>query len=160
MDDFFAGGEKAVDLDHPFGEAEGGKKMDVAEIFYDAMSKFSQESYDEALAAYTSILGIKNLKNESERKIFEKASFEVGRCYLKTGKYNEALNAFSDMIKKFPNSASVKNALFHIGLTYEILKKADKAITYYSKVASMEPRDSIDKLAQKKLKQLQGSQGR
>ncbi len=52
------------------------------------------------------------------------------------------------------------DALCTLGDYYLNGGKYDKAITYYSKVASMEPRDSIDKLAQKKLKQLQGSQGR
>jgi len=155
MDDLFSD-EKSMDMDSiSFDGPSGGKKQDVSEMFYDAMSRFSQEVYDEALDIYTQILQVKNLKNDSERKVFEKASFEIGRCYLKLGKYNEALNAFSDMIKKFPKSENVKNALFHIGLTYETVKKNDKAITYYTKVSTMEPKDSIDKLAAKRLKQLQ-----
>lgn len=155
MDDLFSD-DKSMNMDSiSFDGPVGGKKQDVSEMFYDAMSRFSQEVYDEALDIYSQILQVKNLKNDSERRVFEKASFEIGRCYLKLGKYNEALNAFSDMIKKFPKSENVKNALFHIGLTYETIKKNDKAITYYTKVSTMEPKDSIDKLAAKRLKQLQ-----
>ncbi len=160
MDDLF-GDDKPVSLETPFdAPAAGGKKTDVAEMFYDAMSRFSQENYEEALDLYVAILGARNLKNSTEQKIFEKAHFEIGRCYLKLGKYNEALNSFSELIKKFPKSENIKNALFHIGLTYESVKKYDKAMTYYSKVSSMEPKDSIDKLAQKRLKQLQNGSGR
>jgi len=153
MDDFFANDK--TDLDDVSFDGPADTKKDISELFYDAMSKFSQESYDEALQLYRTILDTKNLKNETERKAFEKANFEIGRCYLKLGKYPEALNALSDMIKKFPKSENVKNALFHIGIIYESVKKMDKAVAYYNKVASMEPKDPINKLAAKRLGQLQ-----
>jgi TolA-binding protein len=156
MDDFFSAG-KPVDVDNiSFDEpGAGGGSKDVAEMFYEAMSKFSQEGYDEAEKLYTAILNVKNLKNDSERKIFEKAHFEIGRCYLKLGKTNEALTSLSNMIKKFPNSDNVRNALLHIGICYEMAKKTDKAATYYNKVASLDPKDSVTKLAVKRLKAIQ-----
>jgi len=156
MDDFFSEG-KSVDFDtDPFGDTsseKGGKG--VAENFYAAMSKFSQEDYQGALALYNGILEVRNLKNDSEAKILEKAHFELGRCHLKLGKYTEALTAFSNMIKKFPNSDNVKNALFHMGVVYESVKKADKAAAYYNRVIPMEPKDSINKLAAKRLKAME-----
>ncbi|MBP7603708.1 MAG: tetratricopeptide repeat protein [Spirochaetes bacterium] len=156
MDDFFSEG-KSLDFDgDPFGgEANGKGGKGVAENFYAAMSKFSQEEYQGALALYAGILEVHNLKNDSEAKIFEKAHFEIGRCYLKLGKFTEALTAFSNMIKKFPNSENVKNALFHMGVVYESVKKADKAAAYYNRVIPMEPKDSINKLAAKRLKAIE-----
>ncbi len=157
MDNFFSNGKTDLD-DFSFDQPGGGEKKDIAEMFYDAMSKFSQDSHAEALKLYNEILSFKNLKNESERKIYEKASFEIGRCYIKLGKFQEALNSLSEMIKKFPQSENVKNALFHIGVVYESVKKMDKAMTYYTKVASMEPKDPINKMAAKRLNQLQNDQ--
>jgi TolA-binding protein len=157
MDDFFSEG-KSVDFDgDPFsgGDMDGKGGKGVAENFYAAMSKFSQEDYSGALALYAGILEVRNLKNDSEAKIFEKAHFEIGRCHLKLGKFTEALTAFSNMIKKFPNSENVKNALFHMGVVYESVKKADKAAAYYNRVIPMEPKDSINKLAAKRLKAIE-----
>ncbi len=109
---------------------------------------------------YSQIIAVKNLKNDAERKIYEKAHFEIGRCYLKLGKYGDALNAFSTMIKKFPNSDNIRNALFHIGVTYESVHKPEKAVAYYTKVASLDSKDSVGKLAVKRLRQLQNGQGK
>lgn len=152
LDDMFA-----EDSSKSNAQAPAGKKMDIAEMFYEAMNKFSQESFEESLSLYSAILNDGNYNNDQEKKFFERASFEIGRCYLKIGKFNEALTSFSDMIKKLPKSENVKNALFHVGITYEALRKNDKAIAYYSKVASMEPNDQISKLASKKLGQLQNT---
>ncbi|HSV96791.1 MAG TPA: cyclic nucleotide-binding domain-containing protein [Spirochaetota bacterium] len=157
MDDFFSEG-KSVDFEgDPFSGGDMNEKggKGVAENFYAAMSRFSQEDYAGALALYSGILDVRNLKNDSEAKIFEKAHFEIGRCYLKLAKFSEALTSFSNMIKKFPGSENVKNALFHMGVVYESVKKADKAAAYYNRVIPMEPRDSINKLAAKRLKAIE-----
>ncbi len=157
-----AGSGVAGEIDDFFGSSSAPAaaaeqpKQDIAEIFYEAMSLFSQENYADSLRLYTEILESKNLKNEAERKVYEKASFEIGRSYLKLGKFNEALAAFSDMIKKFPQSENVKNALFHLGLVYETVKKPDKATSYYNKVVAMEPKDGVNKLAAKRLATIQG----
>lgn len=162
IDDFF-GSDKLSGLDDVTFDEPGApmlKSKDVAELFYEAMSRFSQEGYEESLDMYSQIIAVKNLKNDAERKIYEKAHFEIGRCYLKLGKYGDALNAFSTMIKKFPNSDNIRNALFHIGVTYESVHKPEKAVAYYTKVASLDSKDSVGKLAVKRLRQLQNGQGK
>lgn len=148
-DDIKKGGDDfSLDSDEP-------KSQEITEMFYEAVSLFSQELFNEALSLYSKVLEFKTLKNDSERSIFEKAHFEIGRCYLKIGKYGDAVNSLSTMIKKFPRSDYVKNSYLHIGIAYEMAQKIDKAIAYYNKVISMEPKDSITKLAQKRLKSLE-----
>ena len=154
IDDFFSDDDNDFSFDEPEAEENGKAATNIAEIFYNAVSLFSQENYGDALDLYETILKIKTLKDESERKIFEKAHFEIGRTYLKLGKYNEALNSLSDMLKKFPKSDNVKNALLHIGMTFELAKKPDKAISYYKKVISIEPRGAITNQAMKRLKNI------
>ncbi len=154
-DDFFLEDDGQSLDDFSFDESgEEQKPQDITELFYEAVSLFSQENYNDALNLYQKILGFKSLKNDSERKIFEKTHFEVGRCHLKLGKPGEVINSLSAMMKKFPRTDLEKNAYYHIGLAFEMAKKVDKAIAYYKKVASMEPKDSINKLAMKKLSTL------
>jgi len=147
-------------LDEPEPAAPRPSPQDINEIFYEAMRLFSEESYDEAIELYGKILEFKTLKNEAERKTFEKAHFELGRCFHKKRNYKEALNSFSAMIKKFPNTEFMKNAYLYIGMVFEETKNFDKAAGYYQRVASMEPRDQINKDAANRLARIQRNQGK
>ncbi|MFH0976836.1 MAG: tetratricopeptide repeat protein [Spirochaetota bacterium] len=138
-------------------ETAGLRQKDITEMFYEAVSLFSQERYNDALPLFQKILNIKTLKNDSENKIFEKAHFEIGRCYLKINNFKEAVNNLTAMIKKFPKSDNVKNAFLHIGIAFEMAGNKDKAGAYYNKVVSIEPNDAVSKQALKRLKAIESS---
>ncbi len=154
MQDFFSDDNDLLSEPAPAEQFKGLRQKDITEMFYEAVSLFSQEKYKEALPLFQQILTIKTLKNDSENRIFEKAHFEIGRCYLKLKNFKEAVNFLSTMIKKFPKSDNVKNAFLHIGMAFESVGKIDKAIAYYNKVVSMEPKDAITKIAMKNLKSI------
>lgn len=154
VQDFFSDDNDLLSEPAPAEQFQGLRQKDITEMFYEAVSLFSQENYKAALPLFQKILETKTLKNDSENRIFEKAHFEIGRCYLKLKNYKEAVNYLSTMIKKFPKSDNVKNAFLHIGAAFESVGKIDKAIAYYNKVVSMEPKDSITKIAMKNLKEI------
>lgn len=133
----------------------GSSPGDITEMFYDAMSSFSQGDYQSAKENFESILNQQSLKNDSEKKIFEKAHFEIGRTYYKMKKYKDAIDSFSALLKKFPKSENVKNALLHIGMIFYDTGKSDKAKTYFQKVISMEPKDEVSRNAMKYFKALE-----
>ncbi|HPB82768.1 MAG TPA: tetratricopeptide repeat protein [Spirochaetota bacterium] len=167
MDEFLMdedSGESSDDLsDFSFDEPDTGVKQkqdDINELFYEAMRLFSEESFSEAKDLYEKVLNFKSLKNEGERKTFEKAHFEVGRCYYKIKNYREALNSFSALLKKFPTSDHAKNTMLYIGIVFEENGNADKAAGYYKKASEMEPKDQINKEAVNRLARLQKNQGR
>jgi tetratricopeptide (TPR) repeat protein len=160
MQDFFSSESDDLLNDFNVNEPENKafiKPKDVTESFYEAVSLFSQEKYKDALALFQKILITKTLKNDAENKIFEKAHFEIGRCYLKLNDFKEAVNYLSAMIKKYPKSDNVKNAFLHIGMAFEMAGRNDKAIPYYDKVVSLEPNDTITKQAQKRLKSIESA---
>jgi len=171
MDDFLSdnkadsGSDDLLD-DFSFDEPQAGgggaasAPKDINEMFYEAMRLFSAGQYDEASKLYDRIINMKSLQNEAERKTYEKAHFEMGRCQYKQGMHREALGTLSAMIKKFPNSDMIKSALLYIGMVFEDIKNYEKAMTYYSKVAAMEPRDQTNKDAQNRLNKIQNSQGK
>jgi CRP-like cAMP-binding protein len=152
IDDFFSDNNGGDFTDFSDDKPAGVPQKDITEMFYEAVSLFSQERYKEALPLFQKILNFKTLKNDSENRIFEKAHFEIGRCYLKLNNFKEAINNLSTMIKKFPKADSVKNAYLHIGIAFEMANMPDKAVAYYNKVVSMEPKDSITKIAMKNIK--------
>ena len=171
MDDFLSdnkadsGSDDLLD-DFSFDEPQAGgggaasAPKDINEMFYEAMRLFSAGQYDEASKLYDRIINMKSHQNEAERKTYEKAHFEMGRCQYKQGMHREALGTLSAMIKKFPNSDMIKSALLYIGMVFEDIKNYEKAMTYYSKVAAMEPRDQTNKDAQNRLNKIQNSQGK
>jgi tetratricopeptide (TPR) repeat protein len=165
MDDFLSeskSGDMLDDFtfDEPVSAPANNVSQDINETFYEGMRLFAAGQYQEAVALYDRIINSKSLQGESERKTFEKAHFELGRCQYKLGKFNEALGTLSGLIKKFPNSSMVKSALLYIGMIFEDTKNFDKAVTYYNKVMSMEPKDQTNKDAQNRLTKIQNSQGR
>ncbi|MBN1898853.1 MAG: tetratricopeptide repeat protein [Spirochaetes bacterium] len=132
--------------------AEG---IDIAKKFYEALSLFSQDKIEEAQAIYQEILSVKRFKDEATAKFAEKSQFETGRCYMKQEKFSEAIENFSNLIKKFPRTEMLKEALFNIGDCYELMNNYQKAINFYQKVVNMPPKESINSKAKKKLEQVQ-----
>ena len=153
MDDFL-GGDDSSGSDLNLAD-ESSKGEDISSMFYDAMSLYSQSEYESALEIYKNILSQKSLKNEAENKIYQKAHFEIGRTYFKMGQYNEAIEAFSLLIKKFPQSDLSVNALYHLAMIYEVKKQFDKAKSYYQKVISLAAKEEIGKQASRRLKNLE-----
>lgn len=153
MDDFL-GGDDVSGSDFDL-EDESPKGGDISSMFYDAMSLYSQSEYESALQIYKKILNQKSLKNDAENKIFQKAHFEIGRTYFKMGQYNEAIEAFSLLMKKFPQSDLIVNALYHMAMIYEVKKQFDKAKSYYQKVISLAAKEEIGKQASRRLKNLE-----
>lgn len=138
-----------------FDVDDSEKQEDVSSMFYSAMSFYSQSEYEKALRLFTSILSRKSLKNDAEHKIFQKAHFEIGRTYFKMGQYDEAIDAFALLIKKFPQSELNINALYHSAMIYEVRKQFDKAKSGYQKVISLAAKDEIGKQAHRRLKNLE-----
>ncbi|MEJ5360573.1 MAG: tetratricopeptide repeat protein [Spirochaetota bacterium] len=153
MDDFL-GENDSASSDFDIAD-ESPKHEDISSLFYDAMSFYSQSEYESALQIYKKILNQKALKNDAENKIYQKAHFEIGRTYFKMGQYNEAIEAFSLLMKKFPQSELNVNALYHLAMIYEVKKQFDKAKSYYQKVISLAAKEEIGKQASRRLKNLE-----
>lgn len=156
----FDGGEKpaaAFGAEEP--KPDAGKSMteglDVTKKYYEGLSLFSQEKYQEAIEIYMSISSMTKFKDETTAKFAEKSLFEMGRCHLKLGKPLEAIETFSNLIKKFQRTDLLKDSLFAIGEAYEKLGKFDKAINFYQKVVNTPPKETINTKAKKALEEAQ-----
>ena len=63
---------------------------------------------------------------------------------------------FSNILRAMPGSPYVKEAIFQIGAIFESAGQRDRAITYYTKVLNMPPKDKLSGEALNRIKKLQG----
>ena len=148
--------EKPVNVAAPISGAAGstGKEMsDAAKAYYNAISLFSQESYEEAMEEF------KVLVNDAQDKEYAtKALFEIGRCLFALNKYDTCVKHYTTMIKKYPKHPDLADALFYLGSCNEKKGDSARAESFYKKILSMATEDvPAHKKARKALRKLTGS---
>ena len=147
-----AGGEEKTNEEPvPTETAEAGEEnIDVATKYYDAISLFSQERFEEAYKMFKSLLSSEAL-NADAQEYKPKIEFEMGRCLMALQMNKEAVLTFTNMIKRYPKDENVKDALFNIGVVYKLGGNKEKAASFFNKVLRMPPESPIDKKAKKEL---------
>ena len=125
-------------------------------MFYEGLNLVSQENTDAAIEKFKEILNLKSFANSKEAEFLEKAHFEICRCYLGKGDTKRAIANSTEFVKKYPNSDSTKKVLFLLAQSFENENNFDRAIAFYTKVASMLPKDKDSSIAAKKLEKLEG----
>jgi CRP-like cAMP-binding protein len=129
---------------------ESGEKIDVAAKFYDAVSLFSQEKYEEAFTLFRK-LHASGSSDQSATEYLPKIEFEMGRCLIAMKRYNDAVKVLSNMIKKYPQDENVKDALFNIGMSYKYQGDKSRAASFFQKVLKMGPQGPVDRRAKREL---------
>ncbi|MBU1079533.1 MAG: tetratricopeptide repeat protein, partial [Spirochaetes bacterium] len=112
--------------------SEGASLSDVAKDYYNAVSLFSQEKYQEA---FKSLKAIADSSDDSEYT--DKAQFDMGRCLFALGQWDLAIKHFTGIVQSSPKHADMSDILYIMGQSWE--KKGDKAKAkaFFSKVLSM-----------------------
>lgn len=123
----------------------------LAKSYYDNYALFSQGQYSEAMQGYRSL---HRNYDQLSAELQEKLLFDMGRCAVQTEDYQEGIDILTDMIKQFPSSKLIRQALFFIGNGHRGLNDTAKAAGFLRKVISMEPKDGVTKKAERALKEL------
>ncbi len=146
--------KSAVQPATPEKAAEPGEEsMDIATKYYDAISLFSQEKYEEAYTLFKK-LHASGALDESASDYISKIEFEMGRCLIALKKYGDAINILTNMIKKYPRDDNLKDALFNIGISYKQQGDKVRAASFFQKVLKMLPESPIDRRAKRELASL------
>jgi tetratricopeptide (TPR) repeat protein len=105
---------------------------------FQAVYYFESDSLQQALNGDGNNLGFLDIKKEyGITKAGNLASFYAGVCYLKTGKYEEAIEYLEDFSS---NDLLVQPRAYSlIGDAYMELKKYDDAVKYYNKASDYKP---------------------
>lgn len=149
-----ATGEPSPPSQKPKDTKEEGKEgVDIATKYYDAISLFSQERYEEAYKLFKALRSSGSIGEGAEEYV-PKIEYEIGRCLMAMKEYKEAVIAFTNLIKNYPKDENVKDALFNIGLVYKMQGNKEKAASFFQKVLKMLPESPIDRKAKKELASL------
>ena len=105
---------------------------DTAKAYYNAVSLFSQQKYEDALKDF------KKIVNEGQDQEYAiKSLFEIGRCLYSLERYDECIKHYTTMIKRYPKHPDLTDALYYIGSSYEKTGETSKAGSFYKKILSM-----------------------
>ncbi len=112
--------------------SEGASLSDVAKDYYNAVSLFSQEKYQEALKALKAIAD-----GGEESEYVAKAQFDMGRCLFALSQWDLAIKHFTGIVQSAPKHPDMADILYIMGQSWD--KKGDKAKAkaFFAKVLSM-----------------------
>ena len=103
-------------------------KWNNADYYQLGYAYYMQQDYDNAISWFNKIIG-------SKSAVGQNASYQLADCYIKSGKKQEALNAFRNALEMDYNNDIKKNAwLNYAKLSYEIgnpLKSVPDVLTEY-----------------------------
>jgi CRP-like cAMP-binding protein len=143
----------AMEESAPNQDTDSKETIDIATKYYDGVSLFSQEKYEDAFNLFKTLHSSGSL-DEGASEYIPRIEFEMGRCLIALKKYKESISVFTSMIKKYPKDENLKDALFNIGIAYKHQGDKGKAASFFQKVLKMLPESPIDKKAKRELSSL------
>ena len=112
--------------------SEGGSLSDVAKDYYNAVSLFSQEKYQEAFK------GLKAIVDSGDgSEYLGKAQFDMGRCLFALSQWDLAIKHFTGIVQSAPKHPDMADILYIMGQSWEKKGDAAKAKAFFAKVLSM-----------------------
>lgn len=131
----------------------GAAMSDSAKEYYNAVSLFSQQKYQEALEEFKRIAA-----SEQDQEYGVKSLYEIGRCLYSLEDFDACTKHFTTMIQKYPKHPEIPDTLYYLGQCYEKREDSARAASFYKKILSMASQDaSIHRKASKALRKIEGA---
>lgn len=130
---------------------DSGKGVsDSARKYYDAVSSFSQQNFEEALTKFRDIAS-----TDGDREYVVKSLYEIGRCLFSLKRYDTCVKHFTNLIQRYPKLSDLDSALYYVGQSYRALSDSDRASSFFKKILSMpSASDSVRRKAQSALREI------
>ena len=155
------GDDETINLQALYGKAysyfNSGDYQNSALQFTDFIKKYprNNRTLDARLRLADSYYGSKNFAQASNvyRDLFQGGTSDVSTPYVnyqyaqalyKSGRVNEAINEFTQLQVKYPDSEYAEGSLFTVGWIYFQQSKFNDAIARYREVLSKYPRTSLE----------------
>lgn len=84
------------------------------------------------------------------------AQFWVGQSLFYAKKYKDAIDAYNQLIQKYPESGKKADAFYKRAMAYELLGNKSQAIHYYRRILDVFPGETdLDEKAKRRIKRLE-----
>ncbi|MDR0316821.1 MAG: cyclic nucleotide-binding domain-containing protein [Treponema sp.] len=113
-------------------QAAAAKQIDPAKAYYDALSLFSQEKYQEAYQDFKKIVD-----ENTEPEWMKKSSYEMGRCLFFLNKFDECIKYYTVMLTQYPSHPEIRDVMYYIGQSNEKTGAREQAAAFYKKILAM-----------------------
>ncbi|HYV07831.1 MAG TPA: tetratricopeptide repeat protein [Blastocatellia bacterium] len=120
--------------------AEKDDKVQQAGSFFIGMSNYQMKQYEKAIPALARYIA---LSDKIQQKIEPSARAALGRCYIFTNRFSEAIPVLTASAAELKTNA---NNYYYIGLAQRKLGRDDQAITALNQALAIDPKDA-DSLA-------------
>ena len=136
---------------------EGAMALGTAEQDY---AKF-QRAISLGLAGKMSakIGALQQMQKEECGDYNDDASYELGRTFVRLGRYAEGAKTLERFVDKYPSSPFITPALLDLGLVYLNLGDREKSLRYYDKVISADPQSSAARDAIQSVREIYVAKG-
>ncbi len=123
-----------------------------AKGFFEAVALANQEKYLEAYKLFQTIVS-----TNSDPEHAAKSEFEMGRCLVQLGKFDDAVKHLTALIQKYPKHPDLKDALYYIGRSYQGKGDNTWARNFYTKILALAADDEpVAVKTRKAVKELEG----
>lgn len=127
----------------------------ISSLYKEAKSDYDSYDFSSAADKYKEITTL-TASSDSEKSMIEDAFFYTALSQLNANSMDAAFLSFSVYVKNYPTSPKAKEAIYHLGEISELKRDIPKAITLYTKSASIPPIDEWTNKAKEKINSLKG----
>lgn len=114
-------------------------RTEATRRLYDrVMEEYRQRDYRAALAGFQFFLAI-----HGKSSLALSARYWLGECQYRLGRYEDAMNTFSELASSYPVNPKITAATLKIGLTYGKLGQPEEARITFERVISEWP-DTVE----------------
>lgn len=116
--------------------ADKDEKAQQAGSFFVGMSNYQLKQYDKAIPALARYIA---LSDKTQQKVEPTARAALGRCYIFTNRFNDAIPVLTTSAAEMKTNA---NNYYYIGLAQRKLGHDDQAITALNQALTIDPKDA------------------
>jgi outer membrane protein assembly factor BamD (BamD/ComL family) len=121
-------------------------------IYERGWALFDKQRYEEARTIFEKL---RSMEGYDPMKVT--GTFFVAQTYYRQGNYPEALKVFRELVKFYPESSSVPETLFHIGVCLERLGRIHEARQNYNAVIQGNKNERWANFSRERLQQMSNS---
>lgn len=115
-------------------------------LYESAYKHYVKGNYKEAIEGFQAYQ-----KASQDGPLVDNTLYWIGESHAALGQLQKAVNAFQELVNKYPKSARVPTALYRMGIIYEEAKDPKSARFYYNQVIKDFPNSPEAALARSKL---------